>query len=336
MAISIDFFEKIDKFLNSGLPFGKIVTDYVIHFIPWINGLLWPLFAFISVIFFTSRIAKDSEVVALLSAGVSYRRFLVPYVVSASFVALLLFLGNHYLIPISNKKKAEFETEFLKKGRKKSLSSNIHFFLNPDEKIYARSFRQIDSVAQSFRVESFEDGQLVKIIKASQLKYNRDSSTWTLKDYEVRKVNGLRETYESFKGERKDTIFDFVPDDFIRHDKQKEMMVSSDLRNFIQKERQRGIGAAQTFEVELYRRSANPFTVILLTLLGAAIASRKTRGGMGIHLAIGAVLGSVLEVMTKISMTFSNNLGVSPMIGVWIPNLLFICITIYVISRAQK
>lgn len=338
IAISIDFFEKIDRFLNSDASAYEIITGYIIHFIPWINGLLWPLFSFIAVIFFTSRMAKDSEIIAILSSGISYKRFLVPYIIAGTIVAALLYVGNHYVIPNSNKYKNEFEQEVFKKRNKKTIeNNNIHFFIGQNEKIYVRNYRSYDSTAQNFRIEIFDpEGNVAKIVKADRLKYNRDSSTWTMRNYEIREVNGLNEKLDIHKGEEKDTLLNFDPEDFIRYTRQREMLTTPQLKAFIEKEQNRGIDAATTYLVELYRRTAHPFTVIILTVLGAAIASRKVRGGMGFHLAMGAILGALLEILSKFSMTFSSNLGMSPMLGVWFPNIVFIFITWWLITKAQQ
>lgn len=344
IAISIDFFEKIDRFLDADASVMEIITGYFFHFIPWINGLLWPLFTFIAVIFFTSRMAKDSEIIPIFSAGISYKRFLVPYIIAGSFLAFLLYIGNHYLIPYSNKEKNDFEIEVFKlRNRQTTVGSsnkdrsNIHFFISPNEKIYANQFRSLDSSLQKFRIEEFnDDGQIVKILKAHYVKYNSDSSTWTMKDYEIRTIDGMNETLKKYKGSTIDTILNMHPDDFIRYTKQREMLSTPELKKFIAQEQLKGVDAAQSYMVELHRRTAHPFTLLILTILGASIASRKVRGGMGYHIALGVILGSLLEILSKFSMTFSSNLGMSPFLGVWFPNIVFMFITAYLISKAQK
>ncbi|HMQ07020.1 MAG TPA: LptF/LptG family permease [Saprospiraceae bacterium] len=338
IAITIDFFEKIDNFLNAEVSAWVIFTQYILTFIPWINGLLWPLFTFIAVIFFTSRMAKDSEIIPILSAGVSYYRLLVPYFVAGGFLAVLLYLGNHYLIPYSNKVKTEFENEVFKKGYKQTIDHvNIHFYINPSEKIYVRNFRTSDSLAQHFRLETFdEEGRLVKVMKTDRLKYNTPTGTWIFKGYEWRQIEGMRERLGRFPDQDLDTILPFGPDDFVRYTKQREMLSTPDLLQFINLERNRGINAAQTYLVEYHRRTSHPVTLIILTILGASIASKKVRGGMGLHIAMGVLLGALLEVLSKFSMTFSSNLGMSAFLGVWFPNIIFAIITGYLVSKAQK
>jgi len=288
--------------------------------------------------------AKQSEIISLLSSGISYKRFLVPYLIGGSILASLLYIGNHYVIPYSNKKKNEFELEVFKLrnrqttvGSSSKEKSNIHFFISPEEKIYVNEYRSLDTSLQKFRLEQFnEEGQLVKVLKAHYVKYKSATDTWMMKDYEIRKIDGMNETFQKFKNESKDTTFSMRPDDFVRYTHQREMLSTPELKKFIAQEQIKGIDAAQNYLVELHRRTAHPFTLLILTILGASIASRKVRGGMGYHIALGVILGALLEVLSKFSMTFSNNLGMSPFLGVWFPNIVFIFITLYLISKAQK
>lgn len=336
IAITIDFFEKVDKFMRDNVTTQEIIFDYYLNFIPWINGLLWPLFAMLAVIFFTSRMAKDSEIIAILSSGVSYYRMLLPFMVAASIIAGLLWLGNNYVIPNSTKIKNEFESKYIKKSNKQTLSNDIHFFTNPNEKVYIRYFRLRDSTPQNFRLERFADHQLVYLLKARSLKLKERPNLWTLNNYEIHTFDGIKEKLIVGKGEKMDTTLNFAPEDFIRYTKQMEMMTTGDLRKYIAAEQSKGIDTAKKFLVELHRRTADPFTILILTLLGVAVASRKVRGGMGFHLAAGVVLGASFVIISKFSTTFSSNLSLSPAIGVWLPNMVFAVIAFVMIWRTQK
>jgi len=336
IAIAIDFFEKINKFLVDTVTTREIIFDYYLNFIPWINGLLWPLFALLAVIFFTSRMASNTEIVSMLSAGISFRRIMRPYLIAAFLIAFTHWFGKNYLIPKSNKIKGEFESEHIRKSNKKTLDDNTHFFLNPDEKVYIKYFRRIDSTANTFRLEKFADGKLIYILKARKLEYKEDPNLWTLRDYEYHTFDGLEEELVVRRGEEMDTTFNFTPSDFFRYSNQMEMMSTSDLRAFIVAEEKRGIDTAKKFKTELYSRTADPFTIIILTIMGFAIASRKTRGGMGFHLAAGVILGSAFVIVQKFSMTFSINLGLYPAVGAWIPNVIFGLVTVYLVKNAQK
>ncbi len=336
IAIAIDFFEKVDKFLKETVTTHDIVFDYYLNFIPWINGLLWPLFVLISVIFFTSRMASDSEIVAMLSAGISYRRIMRPFLISAVILASLLWIGRNYLIPQCTKVKNEFTSIHLKKSAKKALEDNTHFYLSPDEKIYIRYFRKSDSTAQNFRLEKFDGNKLSYVLKARKLRFLSPPNNWRLEDYEYRKINGMKEQLMLSHGGKLDTIFDFTPGDFIRYTNQMEMMTTTDLKEFIKQEELRGIDTGKKFKTELYSRSADPFTLIILTLIGLAIASRKVRGGMGLHLAAGVILGSSYVILSRFSMTFAINMDMPALLGAWIPNIVFSVIAFYLIRSAQK
>jgi len=337
IAIAIDFFEKVDKFLKDTVTLHEIVFDYYLNFIPWINGLLWPIFVLISVIFFTSRMASDSEIVAMLSAGMSYRRIMRPFVISSVILASLLWIGRNYLIPQCTKVKNEFTSIHLKKSSRKALDDNTHFYLNPQEKIYIRYFRKSDSTAQNFILERFdEDSQLAFVLKARKLRYLSPPNNWRLEDYEYRKIEGMNEQLVLSHGGKLDTTFNFTPADFIRYKNQMEMMTTTDLRQFIQQEQERGIDTAKKYKTELYGRTADPFTIIIVTLIGLAIASRKVRGGMGLHLAAGVILGSAYVILSRFAMTFAINLDMPAMLGAWIPNIVFGVIAFFLIRGAQK
>ncbi len=336
IAVTINYFEQVDRFLDSGLTFWQIVTQYYLHFIPWINGLLWPLFALLAVIFCTSRMAKNSEIIAMLSAKVTYGRLLRPYLIAGGFLASLLWVGNNYVIPHNNLKKNEFESKHIRASAKQSKTSNIHIWLNPSEKIYIRNFSAYDSSAHTFRLEKFEGNQIVYALKANKLQFIGRPNKWRLEGYEIHQFNGMKENLVTKPAQNKDTIFNLVPEDFTRYTKQMEVMNSTDLRTFLTNERDRGLDSGKKYIIELYRRTADPFTIFILTIIGVAIASRKVRGGMGFHLAAGIVIGAIFVILSKFSTTFSTNLSLAPELGVWIPNILFSLVAWYLVKTAQK
>ncbi len=337
VAVVMDISERIGKLVSSGLSFGAIATQYYLHFVPWINGELWPLFAFLSVIFFTSRLARDSEIIAMLSTGMSYTRILRPMMIGAFLIATLHWIGENYLIPKSTYFMNEFKSEHISRTVKSVRASDLQFFIGPSEKIYASHFKKRDSTISLFRLELFDDnGELSSVFKAENLKWKAAPNTWTAKDYEIRTFDGLKETIIYGKGESIDTVISILPGDFIRHSKQMEIMTSPDLRTYIRREDSKGLDNTSTFSIELYKRTSAPFTIIILTLIGAAIGTRKVRGGLGMHLAAGVALGALFTVVSKFSETFANNLTYAPLIGVWIPNILFGLLSIYLIHRAQK
>jgi len=336
IAITINYFEQVDRFMNSNLTFKEIMTGYYLHFVPWINGLLWPLFALLAVIFFTSRMAKNSEIISMLSAKISYGRFLRPYMIAAGFLATLLWIGNNYIIPKSNKLKNEFEGEYIRTSSKTNLSNNIHFWLSPNEKVYIRSYSSRDSTGRTFRLEHYKNNELSYMLKSNKLTFVDSSKLWRVEDYEERYFDGLNERIINHTGVVLDTALAFVPNDFTRYTKQMEMMNTTDLREFLKYEQDKGLDSGKKYKIELYRRSADPCTIFILTLIGVSVASRKVRGGMGFHLAAGVVIGAIFVILSKFSTTFSTNLNLPPGIGVWIPNILFSLIAIYLLRGAQK
>lgn len=336
VAVVIDFSDKTDKFVREELPLGQILGEYYLNFIPWINGRLWPLFALISVIFFTSRLAKNSEIISVLGAGVSYKRFLLPYIIAGGFLSFLLWVGNNYVIPKSNKIKNAFESTYIRKSQERTLGTDIHLYLEPSEKIYLRYYRKRDTTGTTFRYEKFDNKKLIYFIKAKKIELKEMPNVWTLKEYEKRKFDGLNEYYLSGKGESMDTTLDLTPKDFIRNTKEMETMTSPELTDFIQREKERGLSTAKKYNIEMERRQADPFTILILTLIGVAVASRKTRGGLGLHLALGVTIGAAYVVLAQFSITFSTNMSLSPRLGCWIPNLIFLFVALILIGKAQK
>jgi len=337
VSMVIDFAEKVNRFMNKDLGFLQVIQDYYLHFIPWINGLMWPLCSLISVIFFTARMARDSEVISILNAGVSYKRFMYPYFVSASIISGLMWIGINYVIPNSIKAKSEFESEYKIKNREKTRSSDTHFFIAPDAKIFVRYYRKKDTTIQHFRLENFnEEGRLIKQIKASKVSFKEEPHTWSLKDYSIRTFDGMKETLLIADGETMDTSLNFRPQDFILHTQQMHIMTTSDLRKYIQMEQDKGLDNTKKYYIELFRRSADPFTIFILTFIGASVASRKVRGGTGLQLAIGVIIGSIFVLISKFSVTFAYNMSLSAQLGVWLPNVIFSLIAVIMLLRAQK
>lgn len=337
VAIAIDFFEKVDKLMSDKVTLKQVIFEYYLHFVPWINGLLWPLFAFIAVIFFSSRMAANSEIISILSSGVSYRRLMRPFLIGGIIIASVLWYTKNYVIPHSTKIKSEFESEYIRRSDKKTLSDNTHLFLNKNEKAYIRYFREADSTANNFILERYNDeGKMEHLLKVRKLVYKEDPNIWTMNNYEYHTFHNDKEYIYNYPKAKKDTTINISPEDFIRYEFQMQMLSTPELKEFIAREEDRGIDTALKYKTELYQRTADPFTIIILTILGVAIASRKVRGGLGLHLALGVVLGAGFVILSKFSTTFSTNLSMPPALGAWMPNIIFGIVTIYFYSRAQK
>jgi len=337
IGIVMDLSERIDKFISHKLSISTVAFDYYLYFIPWLNGELWPLFAFLSVIFFTSRLARDSEIIAMLSTGMNYTRILRPMMLAGGLLAVLHWFGENYIIPHSTFYKTEFESQYIKRSLKTVLSNDVQFFISPHQKIYCNSFYKRDSTLKTFRLETFDTtGHLVSLMKAKKLKYIQNTNKWQAIDYEIRTFDGDQEYLLIGDGEQLDTTLAILPGDFIRHSKQMEIMTTPSLKKFVEVEKSKGLDNTKIYQIEAYKRTAAPFTILILTLIGACIGTRKVRGGLGIHLAMGVSLGALFTLVSKFAETFANNLSFAPLLGVWLPNIVFGALSYYLLTITQK
>lgn len=339
VAIAMNLSEQMDKFISNKLSLKTVIMDYYIYFIPWINGELWPLFAFLSVIFFSSRMARDSEIIALLAAGVNYWRIIRPMLLAGSILAGLHWVGENYVIPPSSFHYNEFVDQYISKGTKTTLHNNIQFFINDHQKIYCKNFNTRDSTLSTFRLETFgADGHLESYLKADKLYFVRadPQPVWQAKSYEVRYFGQPEESLIVENNNPIDTSLNILPSDFILHKKQMEIMTTPDLKRYIEREKTKGISNTKSYRIEVYKRTAGPTTILILTIIGACIGTRKVRGGLGMHLAVGVAIGASYVVLSKFSETFATNLSIPIIIGVWLPNILFGLMAYYLYKRAQK
>ncbi len=336
IAMVFDFSEKVDDFLDEKVPLREILFDHYLTYIPYINGRLFPLYALISVIYFTSRMAYNSEIISILGAGVSFNRLLAPYLAAAGLIMVVYLLGNHFIIPTGDKARLKFEHTYINADKNdKGRMNNVHLFIAPDTKVYIRFYTKKDTSARDFRLERFEDGALTYLLKANKAEWLSKSGKWRLHNYELRTFDGMRETYIRTK-EKLDTTLNLYPKDFIYYDNQKQGMTTPEIYAFMQREQERGVGNTKTYLIEAYKRTAEPFTILILTIIGMAIASRKVRGGMGVHLALGIVIGALYIFFSKMATTFATGDNFPTLLGVWIPNIIFSAVAIYLLLRAQK
>jgi len=340
ISLVFDFSEKAGQFVEAAkvLSLGQILVQYQLNYIPFINGLLWPLFSLISVIFFTSRLAYNSEFISILNAGVSFRRILRPYLMAASLLTLLLLLANHLIIPIANKPKLEFERKFIKRESDRlTTGTNMHFFIAPDTKVYLRSYSPSDSIGYSFRLEKFNGTTLTSMLKANFIEWNKNPGKgWNIRDYEIRTYDDSTEHLTVYSNKEMDTILNMLPSDFEFYAKQKDLMTTPELQALVDKEKSRGLNPVKVYTNEIQRRTADPFSILILTIIGVSIAARKVRGGMGLHLALGIAIGSVFVFVSKFSIVFSKNPAIPSVIGIWIPNILFFLIALRLVRKAQQ
>ncbi len=336
IAVIIDFSQNVEEFIDEKLSAGQVAREYYLNFVIFINGLLWPLFALISVIYFTSRLASNSEIISILNAGVSFRRIMRPYLIASGLIAVTHLFLNHFIIPVSNETRLDFFHAYIVKESDKGNTRDVHMFIAPGTKIYVRDYFKQDSFARYFRIEYFDDSRMTGFIEAEEARWKGAPNKWQLSNYEIHIFDGLRDSIVVGGREKLDTTFNFSPQDFVRYDDTKEMIPSHRLSAFIDEELRRGVGNTKVYEIELYRRTADPFTILIVTFIGMSLASRKVRGGMGLHLALGVVLGAIFIFLAKFSITFAINEALTPLLGVWIPNIVFSLIALLLVAKAQK
>jgi lipopolysaccharide export system permease protein len=332
----IDFSEKVEKFIEEPITKKEILIDYYPNFILYIDGLLWPLFTLIAVIFFTSRMAANSEIISIFNAGVSFQRLMRPYLLSAVLLAALHFIGNYYFIPKGNKTRLDIVHTHIWRDNDKGKTQDVHMFLSPDTKIYINYYRKRDSTARKFRLEQFEGNQLAYLLKANTAEWVGPPNRWKLRDYEIRTFSGMHEQLVLGRGQEIDTTLNLTPEDFVDYKEQQTMMTTPELRQYIAQQKKRGVGNTKKYEIELYRRTAEAFTIFILTIIGMAIAARKIRGGVGLHLAIGIGIGALFIFFSRFAIVFATGQSIPSLLGIWLPNLVFGGIAVYLVRNAQK
>ncbi len=333
IVIIFDLSERIDNFIENQAPLNKILFVYYLNFIPYFINLFSPLFTFIAVIYFTSRMAFNSEIIAILSSGVSFRRMLVPYFISAILLAFLSIYLSNVLIPNANRERLDFENTYIRSQRQ-FRERNIHLQTRPGEFVYLESYNDRINVGYKFAMEKFEDGELTYKLVSERAEWIDSTETWALRNYYVREINGLDEQLDW--GNRKDTTINLSPDDFIQNLRDMETMNFRELQAFIDNERLKGSENIRYYLVEKHRRIAFPFATLVLTLIGVSLSSRKVRGGIGLHLGMGLTLSFAFILFMQISTTFATNGNLPPILAVWIPNFVFAMLGVYLLRTAPK
>lgn len=336
IAIIFDFNEKIDKFTQSNASIQKILFDYYLNFIPYFSNLFSPLFVFIAVIFFTSKLADNSEIIAMKSAGMSFRRLLRPYMFSAAIIALTTFLLGAYVIPKGNIARVNFENTYIKK---KNISSaeNIQMQVDTGVVAYITHFDNKTKSGYGFSLDKFVNKKLVSHLTAQTIQYDTLSErrySWTIRMYRIRTLQGMKEKIES--GGKMDTIIMMEPSDFFYTNNQQETMTLPQLDEFIDKQTLRGAAGVSTFEVEFHKRFAMPFAAFILTIIGVSLSCEKRKGGMGTSIGVGLALSFSYILFQTVSATFATNAGWPPMLSVWIPNILFAIIAFVLYKKTPQ
>ena len=334
IVIIFDISEKIDNFVAKEAPLKAIVFDYYLNFIPYFMNMFSPLFVFITVIFFTSKMAADSEIVAILSCGISFHRMMVPYIFSAALIALFSLCLNLFIIPDANKTRLEFENQYVK-TRFKSVGRNVHYQISPGEFVFAESFSSWNNTAYRFTLEKIIDNKLVSKISAESAVYHEDTDTWTLKKYFIRDYNeDLTDRIRS--GKQIDTTIALSSKDFYLTEKTVETLNYKELNNLIDTQRMRGDANVKFALIEKNTRFALPFSAFILTIMGVALSSKKRRGGIGWNIGIGIALAFTYILFLRFSQMFVHTDTLPPAIALWLPNVVFAVIAGFLYRIAPK
>lgn len=335
IVITFDVSEKLDDFLEHHATLWQVVSIYYVNFIPGFVNLYSPLFIFISVIFFTSKMAGNTEIIAILSSGVRYGRMLRPYVYGSLIVALVVFVLGNFVIPSSNQRLIAFEEQYVK-SKATNYYSNLHFQAEQGVQVYAESYDVQRQQAFKFCREVLDDdGRLLQRETANTITYDTAENRWRCLGYSLRTVDSNRRENLVFENL---TVADLhiSPEDLNLLSTRVETMNTPDLIRHIHREEMRGTGTVKTARIELWQRLINPLAIIVMTLIGVAIAARKSRGGIGVHLAIGIAIAFSFIVFMKITTVFATNGDLSPFMAVLLPQIVFGIAAAWLIYKAPK
>jgi len=331
IAVVFDVSENLDEFLSKDLPLKEIISDYYLNFIPYFANLFLPLFTFIAVIYFTSKMAYNTEIIAILSSGVSYSRLMRPYMISALILAIFSFTLGNFIIPPATKTLNEFRLKNIENTRV-GVERDIHRQIEPGVFIYMRSYTPND-VGNIFTIERFEGSKLTEKLTADNIRWDKETGKWVINNYWKRTIFDGYELLES--GYRIDTTLNMKPDEFRFKKNEMETFKTPELNSEIALMKTRGMNTIE-WEIEKNKRMATPFSTFILTLIGVGLASRKIKGGLGFHLGLGLALSFSYILFMQISTVFAISGSAPVILSMWIPNILYSFIAFFVFRWAAK
>lgn len=330
IIVMFDINEKLDAMLAA--PLKETVFKYFMNFIPYFMNQFAPLFVFISVIYFTSKMADHSEIIAILSSGISFKRLTVPYLVSATIIALITLVLALYIIPPANVKRIEYTNQWVK-NKRVDYGDNIQLQLRPGVMVYMARYDNITRHGSRISIDEFKGKELKTRITAADANYDT-LGRWKLVNYEIRRFNGEKEIRT--KGASMDTMLNITPRDFLISKNDQETLTSPELRRYINEQKKRGVANIQQFEIEYEKRFAMTAAAFILTIIGLSLSSRKVRGGMGLNIGIGLLLSFSYILFMTVTQTFAVNGYTSPRVAMWIPNFLYLIIAIFLYRKASR
>ena len=335
IGIVIDVSEKVNKMIENKVAFSAI-AKYYLDFTIYFANLLFPIFLFLSVIWFTSKLANNTEIIAILSSGISFSRFLRPYIIGATIVSLFALIMTIFLVPNANAGFNSFRIMYLNNSGPQGMRDNSDVFrqISKDEYIFVSNYQDVSKMAFYFSMEKFEGDKLKYKLIASRIKWNQKTKTYTLFNYTKRKVGAFGDIIE--RGEAKDTVFKFDLEDLTPVVYIAETLPLGELNKFIDKEKARGSSNINVYLVVLYKKYSIPVSAFILTIIAVAVSSMKRRGGMGVNLAIGIILAFAFVFLDKVFGVLAEKSTAPPLIAVWVPNIVFGILAIYLLRNAKR
>lgn len=335
IGIIIDVSEKVDKMILNKVPFSKIAL-YYFNFTIYFANLLFPIFLFLSIIWFTSKLAENTEIIAILSSGISFSRFMRPYIIGATIVSVLAFLLGIFLLPKASEGFNNFRYTYLRNGGKELIRDDSDVFrqISKNEYIYVQSYNEVSKMAFNFSYEKFKKNELETKINAMRIKWNPDKKNYSLFEYSKRTVGQFSDKIEIV--EKKDTVFSFELEDLTPTVYVAETLPLIDLYHFIDKEQKRGSSNISVYLVVLYKKYSLPISAFILTIIALAVSSMKRRGGMGINLAIGIAIAFLFVFFDKIFGALAEKSAINPLFAVWLPNIIFGSLAIILLRSAKR
>jgi lipopolysaccharide export system permease protein len=338
VVIIIDLSEKADDFVKIKMPVHQLITDYYFGFLPRINAMLFPLFVFISALMFTSSLASKSEIIAVLSGGITFNRFLRPYLIGGLILTGLLWWANQGLIPKANEKYTYFDNKYIKfnvmSNDNFTTLTNYHFRLDSNSYAGIRYYDTINRRGSNFFIQKFDGNRLVYNMRAQDIIWDSATRGWRLERIVERFINGDQQTFKQLP--EMQVKYNFKPRDFQRDEYMKDKMSTTDLNEFIKLERMRGSEIVNNLLVEKYNRDAIPASVLILTFIAAILASRKRKGGNGFHLLVGVIICISYILVSRFSVVFAMKGNFNPFLAAWVPNIFFGFIAVYLYRTAPK
>lgn len=336
IAIAFDFNENLSKFTQYHAPWRAIIFDYYANFIPYYSNLFSPLFVFIAVIFFTSKLAGNSEIIAMLAAGVSIKRLMRPYMLSCVVIAGLTFYLNSFVIPHGTVIRQNFETLY-RNSKKNTSAEDIQLFVAKNTTAYIQNYDDQYKRGYGFSLVKIKNKKIVSHLTAMEIQYDTIADSkyhWKLSNWKIRTLKGLKEHIQS--GATKDTVLLMEPTDLVYSKGQQETFTSPELLDYISKQTSRGSGNVVQYEVEFHKRIAMSFSSFILTIIGLTLSSRKRKGGMGLSLGIGLALSFSYIMLQTVSATFAIQDNTPPMLAAWIPNIIFAIVAYFCYRHAPS